>query len=77
MRTGERNINNLHHADDTTLIVENLEDLKALIWKFKEQSKKMGFQLNMKKTKVMTTELYHCWTRCENGGQLLHTLINY
>ena len=49
-----RNINNLRYADDTTLIVENEEELKRLLMKVKEESAKSGLKLNTKKTKIMT-----------------------
>ena len=35
-----RNINNLTYADDTTLIAESKEELKSLLMKVKEESKK-------------------------------------
>ena len=37
-----RNINNLRHADDTTLKAENKEELKNLLMKLKEESEKVG-----------------------------------
>ena len=48
----ERNINNLRYADDTTLMAEN-EELKSLLMKVKEESEKVGFKLNIQKTKIM------------------------
>ena len=50
-----RNINNLRYADDTTLIVENEEELKRLLMKVKEESAKSGLKLNTKKTKIMAS----------------------
>ena len=44
-----RNISNLRYADDTTLIAENKEELKSLLMKVKEESKKVGLKLNTKK----------------------------
>ena len=35
-----RNINNLRHADDTTLMAESEEELKSLLMKVKEESEK-------------------------------------
>ena len=46
-----RNINNLIYADDTTLIPESEEELKSLLMKVKEESEKVGFKLNIQKTK--------------------------
>ena len=42
-----RNINNLRHADDTTLMVESEEELKSLLMKVKEESEKAGIKLNI------------------------------
>ena len=41
-----RNINNLRYADDTTLMAESEEELKSLLMKVKEGSKKVGLKLN-------------------------------
>jgi len=48
-----RNINNLRYADDTTLMAESEEELKSLLMKVKEESEKVGFKLNIQKTKIM------------------------
>ena len=50
-----RNINNLRYADDTTLMAESEEELKSLLMKVKEESKKVGLKLNIQKTKIMTS----------------------
>ena len=50
-----RNINNLRYADDTTLMAESEEELKSLLMKVKEESKKVGLRLNIQKTKIMTS----------------------
>ena len=49
-----RNINNLRHTDDTTLMAESEEELKSLLMKVKEESEKVGLKLNIQKTKIMT-----------------------
>ena len=41
-----RNINNLRYADETTLVVESEEELKSLLMKVKEESKKVGLKVN-------------------------------
>ena len=46
----KRNINNLRYADDTTLMAESEEELKSLLMKVKEESKKVGLKLNIQKT---------------------------
>ena len=50
-----RNINNLRYADDTTLKAESEEELKRLFMKVKEESEKVGFKLNIQKTKIMAS----------------------
>ena len=50
-----RNINNLSFADDTTLMAESEEELKSVLMKVKEESEKVGFKLNIQKTKIMTS----------------------
>ena len=47
------NISNLRYADDTTLRVENEEELKSFLMKLKEVSEKVGLKLNIQKTKIM------------------------
>ena len=42
-----RNINNLRYADDTTFMAENEEELKNLLMKLKEESKKAGLKFNI------------------------------
>ena len=49
----ERNINNLRYADDTTLMVDIEEELKSLLVKVTEASKKASLKLNIQKTKIM------------------------
>ena len=50
-----RNINNLRHADDTTLMAESEEELKNfdLFMKVKEESEKFGLKLNIQETKII------------------------
>ena len=53
IKIGRRNTNNLRYADDTTLIAESEEELKNLLMKVKEESKRPGLKINIKKTKIM------------------------
>ena len=55
-----RNINNLRYADDTTLMAESKE-LKNLLMKVKEESKKVGLKLNIQKTKIMASGPITSW----------------
>ena len=50
-----RNVSNLRYADDTTLMVEREEELKSLLMKVKEESEKLGLNLNIQKTKIMAS----------------------
>ena len=56
-----RNINNLRYADNTTLMVESKEELKILLMKVKEESKKVGLKLNIRKTKIMASGPITSW----------------
>ena len=47
IKIARRNISNLRYADDTTLMAENEEELRSLLMKVKEESKKAGLQLNI------------------------------
>ena len=48
-------INNLRYADDTTLMAESEEELKSLLMRVKEESKKAGLKLSIQKTKIMAS----------------------
>ena len=50
-----RNINNLIYAYDTTFTAESEEELKSLLMKLKEESEKVALELNIQKTKIMTS----------------------
>ena len=50
-----RNINNLRHVDDTTLMAESKEELKSFLIKVKEKSEKTGLKLNIQKRKIMAS----------------------
>ena len=56
-----RNINNLRYADNTTIIKEREEELKSLLMKMKEESKKIGLKLNTHKTKIMASGSITSW----------------
>ena len=56
-----RNINILRYADDTTLMAESKEELKSLLMKMKEESEKVGLQVNIQKTKIMASGPTTSW----------------
>ena len=61
IKTAERIINNLRHADDATLMVESEEELKDLLMRVKEGSEKNGLKLSIKKGKIMASSLIASW----------------
>ena len=42
-------------ADDTTLMAESEEKLKSLLMKVKEESEKVGLNINIQKTNIMAS----------------------
>ena len=56
-----RNIDNLRYADGTTLMAESEEEIKSLLMKVKEESKKNGLKLNIQKTKIMASSPIISW----------------
>ena len=54
-------MNNLRYAYDTTLMAESEEELKSLLMKVKEESKKVGLKLNIQKTKIMASSPITPW----------------
>ena len=66
IKTAGRNINNLRHADDTTLMAESEEELKRLLMKVKEESEKVGLKLNIQKPKIMASSPI---TSCQIDGE--------
>ena len=69
-----RNINNLRYADDTTLMAESEEELKSLLMKVKEESEKVGLNLNIQKTKVMASGPITSW---EIDGETVETVSDF
>ena len=69
-----RNINNLRYADDTTLMAESEEELKSLLMKVKEESEKVGWKLNIQKTKIMASGPITSW---EINGETVETVADF
>ena len=69
------NINNLRYADDTTLMAESEEELKSLLMKVKEESEKVGFKLNIQKTKIMASGPITSWEIDEETGETVSDFI--
>ena len=51
IKIGGRNINSLRYADDTTLLAQSEEELKSFLMRVKDESKRAGLKLNIKKKK--------------------------
>ena len=73
-KIARRNINNLRHADDTTLIAESEEELKSLLIKVKEGSENVGLKLNIQKTKIMASGLITSW---QIDGETMKTVTDF
>ena len=69
-----RNINNLRYVDDTTLMAESKEELKRLLMKVKEESEKVGLNLNMQKTKIMASGPITSW---QIDGETVETMSDF
>ena len=74
IRIARKNISNLRYTDDTTLIAESKEELKSILMKVKEESEKVGFKLNIQKTKIMASGLI---TSCQIDGETMETVRLY
>ena len=69
-----RNINNLRYADDTILMAESEEELKSLLMKVKEESRKVGLKLNIRKNDHgiwFHHFMANRWGNSENSDRLL------
>ena len=73
IKIARKNINNLRYIHDTTLMAER-EELKSLLMKVKEESKKNGLKLNIEKTKIMASGLITSW---QIDGETMETLTNF
>ena len=69
-----RNINNLRYTDDIILMAESEEELKSLLMKVKEESKKVGLKLNIQKTKIMASGPITSW---EIDGETVETVSDF
>ena len=63
IKIGERNSNNFRYADNTTLMAESEKELRSLLMRVKEESKRAGLRLNIKKkkTKIMASGFITEW----------------
>jgi len=73
IKIARRNINNLRYADGTTFMAESKE-LKSLLMKVKEESEKVGLQLNIQKTKIMSSGPITSW---KTDGETMETVRDF
>ena len=69
-----RNINNLRYTYDTTLMAESLEELKSLLMRVKEESKKVCLKLSIQKTKIMASGPITSW---QIDGETMETVTDF
>ena len=69
-----RTLNDLRHADDTTLMAESEEELKNLLMKVKEESEKVGLKLNIQRIKIMASGPITSW---EIDGETVETVADF
>ena len=69
-----RNINNLRYADDTTVMAKSEEELKSCLMKVKEESGKVGLNLNIQKIKIMASGPITSW---EIDGETVETVADF
>ena len=74
IKIAKRNINNLRHAGDTTLMAESEEELKSLLLKVKEENEKVGLEINIQKTKIMASSPITSW---QIDGETMETVTDF
>ena len=74
IKIARRNRNNLRYADENTLMAESEEELKSLLMKVKEESKKVGLKLNIQKTKIMVPGPITSW---QIDGETVETVSDF
>ena len=70
----KRNISYLRYADDIILMAESEEELKSLLMKVKEESEKVGWKLNIQKTKIMASGPITSW---QIDGKTVETVTDF
>ena len=74
IKVARRTINNLRYADDTSLMAESEEELKSLLMKVKEETEKVGLNLNIQKMKIMASGPITSW---EIDGETVETVTDF
>ena len=74
IKIARTNVNNLRHADDTTLMAESEEEIKSLLMKVKVESEKVGLKLNIQKTKILASGPITSWPI---DGETVETVADF
>ena len=74
IKISRRNINNFRYKDDTILITKSEEELKSLFMKVKEESEKVGLEINIQKTKTMAAGAIASW---QIDGETMETVRDF
>ena len=69
-----RNVSNLRHADDTTLMTESKEKVKSFLMKVKEESEKVGLKLDIQEIKIMKSGPITSW---QVDGEAIETVADF
>ena len=74
IKIARSNINNLRYADDTSFMAESKEEPKSLLIKVKEESEKVSFKLNIRKTEIMASGPITSW---QIDGETMETVTGF
>ena len=74
IKIARRNINDLSHADDNTLMSESKEEVKSLLMKVKEESEKAGLKFNFQKMKITASGPITSW---QIDGETMETVTDF
>ena len=74
IKTAGSNINNLRYTDETTFKAESLEEIKSLLMKVKEDCEKIGWNLNIQKTKIVASGPITSW---QIAGETMETMTDF
>ena len=74
IKIARKNISNLRYIDDTTLMAESEEELRSLLMKVKEESEKVGLELNIQKMKIMASGPITSW---QKDGETMETVADF
>ena len=74
IKIARRNVNNLRHADNSTLMAESEEELKSLLMRVKEESEKARLKLNIKKTKILASSPITSW---QIEGEMVEAVTDF